>query len=266
MFKVELPDHIGQDEKERIRRGQPVVLSVPGGTLSLEHVRIPNATAVHVVNNLPDSSRRKLRIAPAKEGVLSLLPIRIITPDSEPTYSADRLHEVLFLEEVSLNQQMRRCSFDKLGFKPTKYGVLEVFVDVNAKGSPYSVISNAADALAIELVDEVVENIREAADLVMFIIPPGTNGGWAAYGNVNGVGTTFNNRWAAYPGAQMHEIGHNLGLFHAKDGGNEYGDTTGSMGSAPDIPNYPKRCFNGHVSCTAAFEGSPALGLQGFPL
>jgi hypothetical protein len=42
----------------------------------------------------------------------------------------------------------------------------------------------------------------------------------------------------------MHEIGHNLGLFHANENGSEYSDVTGVMGSAPDVTAYPQRCFN----------------------
>jgi hypothetical protein len=42
----------------------------------------------------------------------------------------------------------------------------------------------------------------------------------------------------------MHEIGHNLGLFHANENGSEYSDVTGVMGAAPDVTNYPQRCFN----------------------
>jgi hypothetical protein len=42
----------------------------------------------------------------------------------------------------------------------------------------------------------------------------------------------------------MHEIGHNLGLFHANENGSEYTDVTGVMGAAPDVTDYPQRCFN----------------------
>lgn len=42
----------------------------------------------------------------------------------------------------------------------------------------------------------------------------------------------------------MHEIGHNLGLFHANENGSEYSDVTGVMGAAPDVIAYPQRCFN----------------------
>jgi len=49
----------------------------------------------------------------------------------------------------------------------------------------------------------------------------------------------------AYLGAQLHEVGHNLGLRHAWDDGNEYGGTTGYMGTAPQEVNYPLQCYNG---------------------
>jgi hypothetical protein len=203
MFMLDLPDHIGVADRDRVHDGEDVFVSIPGGTLSLAAVNVPNATAVQVVDLPEEAGRRKLRKFPARQGELTLLPIRIITRDSEPDFSADRLHELLFDDEVSLNKQMRQCSFGKLGFLPTKYGVLEVPVDLDASGTLYNVVSNAADLAALDLVTEAVENIRDVADLIMFIVPPGTLGGWAAYGNVNGVGTVFNNRWAGYPAGKL---------------------------------------------------------------
>jgi hypothetical protein len=203
MFLLDLPDHISIADRERVHDGEDVFVSIPGGTLSLADVRVPNATAVKVVDFPQQAGRRKLRTWPAKQGELTLLPIRIITRDSEPDFSADRLHELLFEDEVSLNKQMRQCSFGKFGVLPTKYGVLEVRVDVEAAGNPYNVVTNAADITSLGLVTEAVENIRDVADLIMFIVPPGTNGGWAAFGNVNGVGTVFNNRWAGFPAGKL---------------------------------------------------------------
>jgi hypothetical protein len=203
MFMLDLPDHISTSDRDRVHDGEDVFVSIPDGTLSLASVRVPNATAVKVVDFPHQAGRRKLRKFPAKQGELTLLPIRIITRDSEPDFSADRLHALLFDDEVSLNKQMRQCSFGKLGFLPTKYGVLEVPVDLDASGTLYNVVSNAADLAALDLVTEDVGNIREVADLIMFILPPGTLGGWAAFGNVNGVGTVFNNRWAGFPAGKL---------------------------------------------------------------
>jgi hypothetical protein len=203
MFMLDLPDHISIPDRKRVHDGDDVFVSIPGGTLSPAAVRVPNTTAVKVVDLPQHAGLRKLRQFPAHQGQLTLLPIRIITRDSEPDFSADRMHELLFDDEVSLNKQMRQCSFGKFGFLPTKYGVLEVRVDIDASGNPYNVVSNAADAKSLDLVTENVENIRDVADLTMFILPPGTDGGWAAFGNVNGVGTVFNNRWAAYPAGKL---------------------------------------------------------------
>jgi hypothetical protein len=203
MFMMDLPDHISIADRDRMHDGKDVFVSIPGGTLSLAAVNIPNASAVKVVDLPQQDGRRKLRKFPAKQGELTLLPIRIITRDSEPDFSADTLYELLFDDEVSLNKQMRQCSFGKFGFLPTKYGVLDVPVDLDASGTLYNVVSNAADLAALDLVNEPVENIRDVADLIMFIVPPGTLGGWAAYGNVNGVGTIFNNLWAGYPAGKL---------------------------------------------------------------
>lgn len=43
--------------------------------------------------------------------------------------------------------------------------------------------------------------------------------------------SVYNNRWAGYLGGQMHEVGHNLGLRHAYENGDEYSGRIGYMGT-----------------------------------
>ena len=54
---------------------------------------------------------------------------------------------------------------------------------------------------------------------------------------------SYVNRCAS-PSAQMHEIGHNLGLRHSNEDGNTYADQTGMMGYSYPQENGPAMCFN----------------------
>ena len=42
----------------------------------------------------------------------------------------------------------------------------------------------------------------------------------------------------------MHEMGHNLNLYHSSEGAVEYGDQTGMMGSSYGSDDSPIMCFN----------------------
>jgi len=47
-----------------------------------------------------------------------------------------------------------------------------------------------------------------------------------------------------FPSAQVHEIGHNLGLLHSNENGNPYEDQTGLMGYSYPSDDAPVMCFN----------------------
>jgi hypothetical protein len=64
--------------------------------------------------------------------------------------------------------------------------------------------------------------------------------GW---GHVSGKLTVFNNLACSAPVVQMHEIGHNFGLGHASENGEEYGDLSGVMGGGDAIDD-ERMCFN----------------------
>ena len=137
----------------------------------------------------------------------------------------------------------------KLEITPTKYKVLDVKLDnEKAHGNSYNNLVNAANVAAIKLVDEAVDNIRNLAHMTVLVIPPGT-GGWAAFATMRGKQSVFNNLWAGSVGAMMHELGHNLGLYHANlPNGNEYKDRSGYMGMADQVEGYPEKCYNAQNS------------------
>jgi len=79
-------------------------------------------------------------------------------------------------------------------------------------------------------------------DLVMFCQPP--NGDWLAYAYINSWASFYNGLWCNRVSAQMHEIGHNLGLGHSNERRQSYGDQSSMMGYSYDIDDGPKMCFN----------------------
>merc|ERR1711907_801894 len=65
-----------------------------------------------------------------------------------------------------------------------------------------------------------------------------------AYAFVNHYMSFYNSEWCRSVSAQMHEVGHNLGLGHSGKGSNDYGDRTGIMGYSYFSDDGPKMCFN----------------------
>lgn len=153
--------------------------------------------------------RRSLTTSSRVVGDYTLLVVRVSTSDAEPTYSAEDLFELTFDAPVSLKSQLEACSFHQFRLAPNSYGVMDVTLDnITAHGTNYPVLVEAAYDQALELVNERVDDLRELADFVMFVLPSGTNGDWRAFAAIPGKQSVFNNEWAGFIGATAHELGH----------------------------------------------------------
>merc|ERR1719261_1119471 len=53
----------------------------------------------------------------------------------------------------------------------------------------------------------------------------------------------YNDKQCTYSSAQLHEVGHNLGLAHSGEGDAQYADTSGSMGFTINTEN-TLSCYN----------------------
>lgn len=153
-------------------------------------------------------------------GNFQIMVLRVVALDSEPSVSAEELYNLTFVDEVSLKRQLFRCSFGKLEVQ-AKYGVLNVPIRINVQGVDRGDVIREAYTVAPRLVREFVQDVRTLVDAVMLILPPGTAGPWAAYGTMRGKQSVYNDKWASFVGAAIHEVSHNLGLYHAYENGVE---------------------------------------------
>mmetsp|Transcript_4457 Transcript_4457/g.9686 ORF Transcript_4457/g.9686 Transcript_4457/m.9686 type:complete len:471 (-) Transcript_4457:188-1600(-) len=192
-------------------------------TLSTEELFIPVGASIRV-ETLPQIERVR-NLAPSS-GKLTALYVRVVTTDGlEPDATSKELFEETFRwpNGVSMAEQYRACSYDKLDIVPYLNperdieGIMEIVVDktiVSGLTSRNS-ITNAA---TLKLREFFGGNFDEL-DLIMFCIPPGTirmDGAqeWLSFALTNNKITYYNdqNGWCRSNSIKMHEVGHNMNL------------------------------------------------------
>ena len=124
-------------------------------------------------------------------------------------------------------------------------GVGEVTLNSNIGGIDRNVVKQAMLDAADEKYGDLSTKVPNGElDYVMICIPPGTSGSWVAYAYVNGWVSVYNDGWCNSLSAQMHEVGHNLGLAHSGESAT-YDDQSGMMGYSYNQDEGPVMCFNG---------------------
>ena len=187
MYTLDLPSSLSAECRQRIVNNEDVYISIPGGKLTSHTVYAPNLMDIEIVRHERASCwKRKLEKDSRAVGAFKVLMLRVIANDSEPEFTAARLYNLTFRDDISLRRQMAKCSFGQLDIEPTEYGVLDVKIDMSIRGRPNNEAVNAAYLAAVELVKEDVRDVRELVDGVMFVIPPGSLGSWTAFGAFNG--------------------------------------------------------------------------------
>lgn len=262
----------------------PVFVRIPSGWLDEATATVHIPDTVELVSEkeallLGSIRRRSRRILAPSTGTRHAIVLRVVAPDSEPTFSRDELYALTYTDDISLTKQMRKCSGGMMEVLPAKRdgvydGVLNVRIKKKMNKRVYGAIVNEA----FRIVNNDIlggEDIRDYVDFVMLVIPPGSEGSWAAFGGLYGKQTVYNNKWGGFIGGTMHELGwvaliwmvrfifllsytllteanslfsfysHNMGLLHSNEKGIEYEGKTGYMGSAPQTTHFPVKCYNG---------------------
>ncbi len=210
---------------------------------------IPHDASMIIKSNASLEDGRRLASKPAKTGTLNTLVIRLLDNNNlAPTLSNAKLQNDVFYDNSSLKTQTAACSYNKLQIQPFSgktpsnkqitNGVVDVKMDYTM-GSGASGLDQAAMKAAQEQLGDLYDSMF---DLIMFCFPPGND--FIAFAYPNTKFSFYNDKYCGYVGAQMHEVGHNLGLGHSGENGEgEYNDVTGFMG-APPLQDDLQMCYN----------------------
>mmetsp|Transcript_49050 Transcript_49050/g.118816 ORF Transcript_49050/g.118816 Transcript_49050/m.118816 type:complete len:961 (-) Transcript_49050:91-2973(-) len=246
---------------------------VPGDTflqggLIVDDKYVVSAEAVEVSYGAgfsdPETRRHERRLA-RTTGTKSVLVVRVIGGQSQTSASEGDLREETFGEnDVNLRTQYDGCSGGKLQMVPynglvnggsgssTRPFINNGVVTLNVPGiTSGQNMFNAENLVRNEIVDKL--GSLDQFDHIMMCLPPGTKGP-IGYAYLNDRVSVFNEYtrgnngktipWCSSVSIQMHEIGHNLDLFHSGSGGDQYADTSGVMGYSTSNDDAPKSCFN----------------------
>ena len=228
-------------------RGAYVRESIATGEVTMV---VPNGASVSI-ESLPEDDRRHCRQQQLRGrynldviGNKTTLVVRVVDSQNHTVNATlAQLQDDVFLDSVSLKTQYAACSHDQLIIEPanvnsnTSKGVVEITLDVAVANVSYRVLLSMVVTKAKKLYDGLSQ-----FQFVLFCQP--LHGNWLAYAYVNGRDSFYNGHWCQRVSAQMHEIGHNLGLHHSSVGTNEYGDKSGMMGYSYNEDDVPQQCFN----------------------
>lgn len=200
LYLIELPQIIIDDNKSAAYSGN-LFVSITGVEYRDEEIILSHDSVIEVIPDPRIATRSDIS---STTGTKTLAMVRVSTIDSTPKDSAEALFEGIFsLDKTNLRTQFRACSFGKLDWVPSSFGVLEVFVDSYVSNfTSGSALVSAAQTTMKEIMG--IESAAELGDKVVMCLPPGT-GGWVASSGVNHWRAQFNSEWCLSLTATMHE-------------------------------------------------------------
>ena len=210
----------------------------------------------------PETRRHERRLAQTT-GTKSVLVVRVNGGQGRTSASESEIRTETFgADDVNLRTQYDGCSGGKLQFvpynglvtggpgSPTRPFINNGVITLNVPGiTPGQNMFTAENLVRNEIVNKL--GSLNQFDHIMMCLPPGTNGP-IGYAYLNDRVSVYNEytrggqskSWCAAVSIQMHEIGHNLNLYHSGIGGDQYADTSGVMGYSTANDDAPKSCFN----------------------
>jgi hypothetical protein len=243
-YSCNIPEALLEEHKEKVEKGK-LFMNIVHAAIVNDELFIGSGAQYDVLledEHLRHLTERHLQTT----GDMTISVIRISTSDSSPKDSLSTLKSTLFEGETNFVNQYKDCSFGKLQWKLSSFGVQDVQIP-----NSISEFGNA-DALVTAVQKYMKSNmgyvaVSDLSDKVIMCLPPGT-GSWAASAGVGHWRAQFNSDWCTSLSGTVHELGHTLGLEHANADGQEYADRTGYMGSGYTRSDWPRKCFNGHNS------------------
>jgi hypothetical protein len=198
---------------------------------------VPEGAHVEV-RNISRNRGRALAELPSTTGTLKVLVIRVTDKNNKsPTANDAQLIDDIFTDSSSLATQTMACSYGALeivpfeGKSPNNYdiqnGIINVKVD-RYDSNQGMLLDLAALGAARALIGDYNHPMF---DLIMMVLPK-SDSSKVAWSFADSKFSFYHNDWARRVSAQMHEVGHNLGLSHSGHLDDEYGDQTGFMGYA----------------------------------
>jgi hypothetical protein len=146
-------------------------------------------------------------------GTKTVAIVRVSTLDSAPTATREDLLQLMDPFGINFRTQYDKCSFGQLQWTLAETGFIDVTIPnyINSFPSGSTLVAAAQD-LIIQQGLMPAPDFQSWADRVLFCLAPGT-GDWAASAGVNHWRAQFNNDWCLSLSANMHEVGHTIGLI-----------------------------------------------------
>ena len=259
MYFLDLPDDFVA-QHPHLEDGETII-SIPYGKAVERHddlppsIEYPNDAQISIVHPLnrrlvtADRSRYKTI------GRRNILVVRVTSLDSEVTLSKEVLGaRILGLGEGAVEpnavSQFNSCSFDKLHMVPAEgdgivNGVYEMFLDRNVTQDSWL---SYIEEFYVPMREQFGGDFTDRFDNVMFCLPPKANlngNGWLAAAFIGKWATFYSDQTCSHLSIFMHELGHNLGLYHSGADTRAYADASGNMGFSQRLVGSPAACFNG---------------------
>ena len=187
----------------------------------------------------------------------SVLVVRILAAgygDDDGSYLENELRNVLFDDaSYSVQRQMQDCSGGRIILQLQRIVSVTVSSVSSTSSSTDAWVKAAAEQVLSEyftMLDESImgykDQLRNLADHVILVLPETfPSSSFVANAEVGNSLCVFSIEWIRSLSAFMHEMGHNLGLFHSGLGDSQpYADKTGYMGVSTPIAWAPQKCYN----------------------